>query len=76
MCIKACPEEMLIDYEGLCYSCLVNEEVRGNICVCKNGFQRRDGVCKSICKKNEIEVAGVCAYCALNTQYNIMTKRC
>ena len=76
-CISQCKSDELIDADGNCYSCALNQIVSNGRCVCRAGFRLSScGVCELSCSSTEFSFQGGCAQCPLNTQFSAITNGC
>ena len=77
ICAAQCKNDELVDANGNCYSCLLNQVASNGRCMCKAGYVMSScGACELSCSSNEFVFQGGCATCPLNTIYSEQTKGC
>lgn len=78
ICVPKCKPDQLVDFNGNCYYCRVNEHPEGGACVCNDGFAKDPSsqICQLGCPPNQFIINGVCGVCVMGTEYNNQLKAC
>jgi hypothetical protein len=77
LCISQCQNDELLDKQGNCYTCGLNQVIANGQCVCASGYSFNScGVCVLSCSANQFAFQGACATCPLNTVFNTAINGC
>jgi cysteine-rich repeat protein len=77
ICVSQCQNDELLDKDGNCYTCGLNQVISNGQCVCAAGYTLSScGVCVLACQADQFTFQGVCATCPLNTVFNVAIKGC
>lgn len=76
-CISQCQSDELLDSNGNCYTCGLNQVISNGKCTCAAGYALSScGVCILSCQSNQFAFQGGCATCPLNTIFNNAINGC
>lgn len=76
LCVASCQTGQLIDGNGVCYWCPINEVIVGGQCVCKAGYSRVGARCELQCQAGQNIINGLCGTCVSGTIYNPQLQSC
>lgn len=66
----------MVDDQGNCYTCPINEVLSSGTCNCKNGYQRINGFCQISCPANTYVVNERCVFCIMGTTFDSVLRQC
>lgn len=77
ICVSQCQNDELLDKDGNCYTCGLNQVISNGQCVCAVGYTLSScGVCVLGCQAGQFAFQGACATCPLNTVFNPAINGC
>ena len=77
LCISQCQNDELLDSDGNCFTCGLNQVISNGQCICSTGYTLSScGVCVLSCQSDQFSFQGSCAACPLNTIFNSAINGC
>lgn len=67
--MASCGVDELLDSEGNCYTCQMNEIIVNGSCACRPGYVKKDCSCKIECEEGYFPFAGQCGKCPVGMVY-------